>query len=47
MTHRRHSTPARAGLLAFRPVRMGLLLAAVPALLVLVVWLCLVSAPAP
>ncbi|WPB91415.1 hypothetical protein [Streptomyces malaysiensis] len=35
------------GLFAVRAARMGLLLAAVPALLVLVVWLCLVSTPAP
>lgn len=47
MTHRRHSIAGRAGLLAFRAARMGLLLAAVPALLILVVWLCLASTPAP
>ncbi|MFD8338003.1 hypothetical protein ACFV42_35940 [Streptomyces solisilvae] len=44
MTHRRHPAAARAGLLAFRAARMGLLLAAVPAL---VVRLCLISTPAP
>ncbi|MFD0652248.1 hypothetical protein [Streptomyces malaysiensis] len=44
MTHRRHPAAARAGLFAFRAARMGLLLAAVPAL---VVWLCLISTPAP
>ncbi|AGP53787.1 hypothetical protein M271_10930 [Streptomyces rapamycinicus NRRL 5491] len=37
----------RAGLLAFRAARLGLLLAAVPTLLVLVVWLCFASTPAP
>ncbi|WHX19846.1 hypothetical protein QFW82_23745 [Streptomyces malaysiensis subsp. malaysiensis] len=47
MTHRRHSTPARAGLFAFRAARRGLLLCAIPALLALVVWLCLISTPAP
>ncbi|MER8160205.1 hypothetical protein [Streptomyces sp. NPDC094472] len=45
----RHRCPAaeRAALFAFRTARRGLLLAAVPALLVLVVWLCLISTPAP
>ncbi|WP_167503057.1 hypothetical protein [Streptomyces malaysiensis] len=47
MTHRRHPAAARAGLLAFRAARMGLLLAAVPALPALVGWLCLISTPAP
>ncbi|MCQ6250933.1 hypothetical protein [Streptomyces malaysiensis] len=47
MKHHRHPLAMRAGLLVFRAARMGLLLAAVPALLALVVWLCLVSTPAP
>ncbi|NUH35244.1 hypothetical protein HUF15_00410 [Streptomyces samsunensis] len=47
MTHRRHSTPARAGLLAYSAARRGALLCVIPALLVLVVWLCLISTPAP
>ncbi|MFG2583230.1 hypothetical protein [Streptomyces malaysiensis] len=41
------ATGERAALFAFRAAGRGLLLAAVPALLVLVVWLCLVSPPAP
>ncbi|MBL1112410.1 hypothetical protein JK364_08320 [Streptomyces sp. 110] len=47
MTHRRPSLAVRAGLFTFRAARMGLLLAVVPALAVLVVWLCFVSTPAP
>ncbi|AGP57645.1 hypothetical protein [Streptomyces rapamycinicus] len=47
MGHRRHSTAVRAGLLAFRAARMGLLLALVPILLVLAVWLCFASTPDP
>ncbi|MBI0297644.1 hypothetical protein JBE04_25070 [Streptomyces sp. PRKS01-29] len=47
MRHRRHSSAVRAGLLVFRAARMGLLLAAVPALLVLAVYLCLISTPVP
>ncbi|WP_413809808.1 hypothetical protein [Streptomyces sp. OE57] len=47
MRHRRHSTVVWAGLLAFRAARMGLLLCVIPALLVLAVWFCFVSTPAP
>ncbi|WP_413802309.1 hypothetical protein [Streptomyces iranensis] len=47
MRRRRHSTAVRSGLLAFRAARMGLLLAVVPALLVLAVWLCFTGTPAP
>ncbi|WP_413102200.1 hypothetical protein [Streptomyces sp. Inha503] len=52
MRHRRRPLAVRAGLLAFRAARMGLLLAMVPALLllallVLAVWICVVSTPAP
>ncbi|MFJ1990011.1 hypothetical protein [Streptomyces asiaticus] len=47
MRHRRHSTAVRTGLLAFRATRRVLLLCVLPALLVLVVWLCFVSTPAP
>ncbi|MCQ8835359.1 hypothetical protein [Streptomyces malaysiensis] len=47
MKHRCAATGERAALFAFRAAGRGLLLAAVPALLVLVVRLCLVSTPAP
>ncbi|MCQ6246196.1 hypothetical protein [Streptomyces malaysiensis] len=45
----KHRCPAaeRATLFAFRAAGRSLLLAAVPALLVLVVWLCLVGTPTP
>ncbi|MGW5445636.1 hypothetical protein [Streptomyces asiaticus] len=47
MRHRRHSTAVRAGLLAFHAARRGVLLRVIPTLLVLAVWLCFVSTPAP
>ncbi|MBI0317450.1 MULTISPECIES: hypothetical protein [Streptomyces violaceusniger group] len=47
MTHRRPSLAMRAGLLVFRAARLGLLLAAVPTLLVLAVYLCFASTPDP
>ncbi|CDR10220.1 hypothetical protein [Streptomyces iranensis] len=47
MRHGRKPLAVRAGLLTFRAARMGLLLAAVPALLVLAVWLCFASTPTP
>ncbi|WP_167746854.1 hypothetical protein [Streptomyces malaysiensis] len=47
MKHRCEATGERAALFAFRAAGPGLLLAAVPALLVLVVWLCLVGTPTP
>ncbi|WP_262703803.1 MULTISPECIES: hypothetical protein [Streptomyces] len=47
MRHRRRPLAVRAGLLAYRAARMGLLLCVVPALLVLAVWLCFASTPAP
>ncbi|GAA0687186.1 hypothetical protein GCM10009548_68230 [Streptomyces malaysiensis subsp. malaysiensis] len=47
MKHRCEATGERAALFAFRAAGRGLLLAAVPAPLVLVVWPCLVSTPAP
>ncbi|WP_167503742.1 hypothetical protein [Streptomyces malaysiensis] len=47
MKHRCAPTGERAALFAFRAAGPGLLLAAIPALLVLVVRLCLVSTPAP
>ncbi|WP_167504690.1 hypothetical protein [Streptomyces malaysiensis] len=45
----KHRCPAaeRAALFAFRASGPGLLLVAVPALLALVVWLCLVRTPTP
>ncbi|SEC89456.1 hypothetical protein SAMN04490356_5962 [Streptomyces melanosporofaciens] len=45
MRHRRQPPAMRAGPLAFRAVRIGLLLCVVPALLVLTVWLSFVSTP--
>ncbi|GLV78199.1 hypothetical protein ACH4VS_11090 [Streptomyces hygroscopicus] len=47
MRHRRRSTATRAGLLAFRATRMGVLLCVVPALLVLAVRLCFAGASTP
>ncbi|MBI0378482.1 hypothetical protein JBE27_19910 [Streptomyces albiflaviniger] len=47
MRHRRKPLAVRAGLLTFRAARLGLLLCVIPALLVLVVWLCFASTPAP
>ncbi|WJD99789.1 hypothetical protein [Streptomyces antimycoticus] len=47
MRHRRHSSVAQAGLLVFRAARLGLLLTAIPALLVLAAYLCLASTPDP
>ncbi|MEU7366642.1 hypothetical protein AB0B92_13770 [Streptomyces hygroscopicus] len=47
MRHRRKPLAVRAGLFVFRVARRGLLLTVVPALLVLAVWLCFVSTPAP
>ncbi|MER7874813.1 hypothetical protein ABTY63_14820 [Streptomyces solisilvae] len=47
MKHRCPAAAERAALFAVRAAGRGLLLAAVPALLVLVVWLCLISTPAP
>ncbi|MCQ8191112.1 hypothetical protein [Streptomyces rugosispiralis] len=47
MRHRRQGPAVRAGVLVFRVARGGVLLVALPALLVLAVWLCLVSTPAP
>ncbi|MEU9964745.1 hypothetical protein [Streptomyces malaysiensis] len=47
MKHRCEATGERAALFVFRAAGRGLLLAAVPAPLVLVVWLCLVSTPTP
>ncbi|MBI0384348.1 hypothetical protein JBE27_50870 [Streptomyces albiflaviniger] len=46
MRHRRQAPAVRAGLLALRATRMGLLLRVVPALLVLAVWLRFASTPA-
>ncbi|MCQ8195371.1 hypothetical protein [Streptomyces rugosispiralis] len=47
MRHRRQSTATRAGLLAFRATRMGLMLCVIPALRVLAVRLCFASTPTP
>ncbi|MBL1114437.1 hypothetical protein JK364_18855 [Streptomyces sp. 110] len=47
MRHRRSSLAVRAGLLAFRVARMGLLVCVVPALLVLAVYLCFASTQTP
>ncbi|MFJ1994125.1 hypothetical protein [Streptomyces asiaticus] len=47
MRHRRKPLALRAGLLVFRAARLSLLLCSIPALLVLAVWLCLASTPAP
>lgn len=47
MRHRRQAPTVRAGLLAFRATRLGLLPTVVPALLVIAVWLCLASTPDP
>ncbi|MGV9852518.1 hypothetical protein ACWDWU_27645 [Streptomyces sp. NPDC003442] len=47
MRHRRSSLAVRAGLLAFRVARMGLLVCVGLALLALALWLCFVSTPAP
>ncbi|MCQ8832428.1 hypothetical protein [Streptomyces malaysiensis] len=47
MKHRCPAAAERAALFAFRAARRGLLLCAIPALLALVVWLCLISTPAP
>ncbi|WP_166483698.1 MULTISPECIES: hypothetical protein [Streptomyces] len=47
MRHRRHSPAARAALFVFRVARRGVLLAVLPALLVLAVYLCFASTPAP
>ncbi|AUA11535.1 hypothetical protein CFP59_03650 [Streptomyces malaysiensis subsp. malaysiensis] len=47
MTHRCPAAAERAALFAVRAARRGLLRCVIPALLVLVVWLCLVSTPAP
>ncbi|MEV8058549.1 hypothetical protein AB0P37_19085 [Streptomyces antimycoticus] len=47
MRRLRRSTATRAGLLAFRAARMGVLLCVVPAPLVLAVRLCFADAPAP
>jgi hypothetical protein len=43
--HRRHSTAVRAGLLAFRAARMGLILSAIPLLSALAVYLCIAGDP--
>lgn len=47
MKHRRQSPTARVGLLAFRAARLGLLLSAIPASVVLAVYLCIAGTPAP
>ncbi|AEM82621.1 hypothetical protein [Streptomyces violaceusniger] len=47
MRHRRQAPAVRAVLLAYRAVRLGLLLSAIPALLVLAVYLCLAGTPDP
>ncbi|MFE2445193.1 hypothetical protein ACFXDF_24630 [Streptomyces sp. NPDC059426] len=47
MSHRRQPAAGRAALLVFRAARMGLPLCAVPVLLVLAVYLCFASTPAP
>ncbi|MFJ2203492.1 hypothetical protein [Streptomyces violaceusniger] len=47
MRHRQQSPAVRAGLLAFRAARRGLLLSAIPALLVLAVYLCIAGTPDP
>ncbi|WP_210945223.1 hypothetical protein [Streptomyces sp. MK37H] len=47
MRYRRKPLAVRAGLLAFRAARLGLLLTAIPALLVLAVWLSFASTPDP
>ncbi|MET7761692.1 hypothetical protein ABZS71_06510 [Streptomyces sp. NPDC005393] len=45
MSHRRKSPAERAGLVAFRAARMGLLIGAELALLVLVIALCIAGNP--
>ncbi|WP_167442457.1 MULTISPECIES: hypothetical protein [Streptomyces violaceusniger group] len=47
MRHRRQAPAVRAGLLVFRVTRRGVLLAVLPALLVLAVWLCFAGTPDP
>ncbi|MGV9854370.1 hypothetical protein ACWDWU_37280 [Streptomyces sp. NPDC003442] len=47
MRHRRKPPAVRAGLFVFRVARRGVLLAVLPALLVLALWLCFASTPAP
>ncbi|MGA6154411.1 hypothetical protein ACPEIC_13825 [Stenotrophomonas sp. NPDC087984] len=46
MRHRRQPLPTRAGLLAFRAARLGLLISAIPALSVLAIYLCIAGDPA-
>nr|WTB07379.1 hypothetical protein OG546_26080 [Streptomyces antimycoticus] len=47
MRHRRQAPATRAALLAFRAARLGLLLSAIPASVVLTVYLCIAGTPAP
>ncbi|MFF4476304.1 hypothetical protein ACFY1A_04550 [Streptomyces sp. NPDC001520] len=47
MKHRSKPAAVRAGLLAFRAVRLGLLLSAIPLLLALAVYLCIAGTPDP
>lgn len=45
MRHRRQSAATRAGLLAFRAARMGVLLRVIPVPPVLTAYLCFASTP--
>ncbi|AEM86858.1 hypothetical protein [Streptomyces violaceusniger] len=45
MRHRRQDPAVRAALLAYRAVRLGLLLSVIPALLVLAIYLCIAGDP--
>lgn len=45
MRHRRETLPVRAALLTFRAARLGLLLSAIPASVVLAIYLCIVGDP--
>ncbi|MFD8461282.1 hypothetical protein ACFV27_28150 [Streptomyces antimycoticus] len=47
MRHRRQATAVWAGLFVFRIARRGVLLAVLPALLVLTVYLCIAGTPDP
>ncbi|MFI8988681.1 hypothetical protein ACIG63_27335 [Streptomyces antimycoticus] len=45
MRHRRKPLALRAGLLAFRAARMGLILSAIPLLSALAIYLCIAADP--
>ncbi|MEU8721527.1 hypothetical protein [Streptomyces antimycoticus] len=47
MRHRRQAPATRAALLAFRAARLAALLAMLPALVFLAVYLCIAGTPAP